>query len=168
MAVILPDRVLEKLRVVKAELVAEIEFTEWTPDGHLRHSKLVGLRGDKGTQDVLPARLKPERKTDRVPGAARRHPFRKMVATRYADEGRSVMHVLKAMGCSSPRCTDTTPARSGKRGKALRQFSKKFYSSSKTRAEGGVGERVKMTKKPNEIKLLRGIARSRVIIQIKD
>jgi len=39
MAVILPDRVLEKLRVVKAELVAEIEFTEWTPDGHPRDSK---------------------------------------------------------------------------------------------------------------------------------
>jgi len=58
MAVILPDRVLEKLRVVKAELVAEIEFTEWTPDGHLRHSKFVGLRGDKGTRDVLPAGLK--------------------------------------------------------------------------------------------------------------
>jgi len=48
----------EKLRVVKAELVAEIEFTEWTPDGHRRDSKFVGLRGDKGTQDVLPARLK--------------------------------------------------------------------------------------------------------------
>jgi ATP-dependent DNA ligase len=25
---------------LKPELVAQIEFTEWTPDGHLRHSKL--------------------------------------------------------------------------------------------------------------------------------
>jgi ATP-dependent DNA ligase len=32
---------------LKPELVAQIEFTEWTPDGHLRHSKLVGLRDDK-------------------------------------------------------------------------------------------------------------------------
>jgi hypothetical protein len=39
-----------------------------------------------------------------------------------------------------------------------KHFAKKFYSSFKTRAEGGVGERVKMTKKPNEIKLLRAIA----------
>ncbi|PYJ64882.1 MAG: hypothetical protein DME76_19250 [Verrucomicrobia bacterium] len=31
----------------KAELVAQIEFTEWTPDGHLTHSKFVGLREDK-------------------------------------------------------------------------------------------------------------------------
>jgi hypothetical protein len=23
-----------------------VEFTEWTPDGHLRHSKFFGLRGD--------------------------------------------------------------------------------------------------------------------------
>ena len=28
-------------------MVAQIEFTEWTPDGHLRHSKFVGLRNDK-------------------------------------------------------------------------------------------------------------------------
>jgi len=29
------------------QLVAQIEFTEWTPDGHLRHSKFIGLREDK-------------------------------------------------------------------------------------------------------------------------
>ncbi len=27
--------------------MARIEFTEWTPDGHLRHSKFIGLREDK-------------------------------------------------------------------------------------------------------------------------
>jgi ATP-dependent DNA ligase len=32
---------------LKPELVAQIEFTEWTPDGHLRHSKFVGLREDR-------------------------------------------------------------------------------------------------------------------------
>jgi ATP-dependent DNA ligase len=31
---------------LKPELVAQIEFTEWTPDGHLRHSKFVGLSDD--------------------------------------------------------------------------------------------------------------------------
>ena len=35
------------------ELVAQIEFTEWTPDGHLRHSKFVGLREDKDARKVL-------------------------------------------------------------------------------------------------------------------
>jgi bifunctional non-homologous end joining protein LigD len=29
---------------LKPALVAQIEFTEWTPDGHLRHSKFVGMR----------------------------------------------------------------------------------------------------------------------------
>jgi ATP-dependent DNA ligase len=37
----------EKLHVEEPQLVAQIEFTEWTPDGHLRHSKFVGLREDK-------------------------------------------------------------------------------------------------------------------------
>jgi bifunctional non-homologous end joining protein LigD len=32
---------------LKPKLVVQIEFTEWTPDGHLRHSKFVGLREDK-------------------------------------------------------------------------------------------------------------------------
>src|SRR5262249_28598120 len=38
---------------LKPELVAEIEFTEWTPDGHLRHSKFVGLRADKNAGEVV-------------------------------------------------------------------------------------------------------------------
>jgi DNA ligase D-like protein (predicted ligase) len=37
---------------LKPELVAQIEFTEWTPDGHLRHSKFVGLREDKDAREV--------------------------------------------------------------------------------------------------------------------
>jgi ATP-dependent DNA ligase len=38
---------------LKPELVAQIEFTEWTPDGHLRHSKFVGLREDKEVKEVV-------------------------------------------------------------------------------------------------------------------
>jgi ATP dependent DNA ligase C terminal region len=38
---------------LKPEFVGQIEFTEWTPDGHLRHSKFVGLREDKGARDVV-------------------------------------------------------------------------------------------------------------------
>jgi len=33
---------------LKPKLVAQIEFTEWTPDNHLRHSKFVGFRSAKG------------------------------------------------------------------------------------------------------------------------
>ena len=39
------------------DLVAQIEFTEWTPDGHLRHSKFVGVREDKGARDVARERF---------------------------------------------------------------------------------------------------------------
>src|SRR5687767_1147200 len=38
---------------LKPQLVAQIEFTEWTPDGHLRHSKFVGLRDDKDPREVV-------------------------------------------------------------------------------------------------------------------
>jgi ATP-dependent DNA ligase len=38
---------------LKPELVAQIEFTEWTPDGHLRHSKFVGLREDKDAREIV-------------------------------------------------------------------------------------------------------------------
>ena len=35
------------------DMVAQIEFTEWTPDGHLRHSRFVGLREDKKAREVV-------------------------------------------------------------------------------------------------------------------
>jgi len=38
---------------VKPKLVAQIEFGEWTPDGHLRHSKFAGLRDDKESREVV-------------------------------------------------------------------------------------------------------------------
>ena len=37
---------------LKPQLVAQVEFTEWTPDGHLRQSSFAGLRDDKEAQEV--------------------------------------------------------------------------------------------------------------------
>ena len=37
---------------VRPELVAQIEFLEWTEADHLRHSKFVGLREDKDPRRV--------------------------------------------------------------------------------------------------------------------
>ena len=37
---------------LKPKLVAQIEFQEWTPDGHLRHSSFAGLREDKEAKTV--------------------------------------------------------------------------------------------------------------------
>ena len=38
---------------VRPELVAEIEFTEWTDDGRIRHPSFQGLRLDKEAKDVV-------------------------------------------------------------------------------------------------------------------
>jgi DNA ligase D-like protein (predicted ligase) len=43
---------MKNCRWLKQELVAQVEFAEWTPDGHLRHSKFVGLREDKDPRAV--------------------------------------------------------------------------------------------------------------------
>jgi DNA ligase D-like protein (predicted ligase) len=43
---------MKKCIWLKPELVAQIEFNEWTPDYRLRYSKFVGLRDDKPAVDV--------------------------------------------------------------------------------------------------------------------
>jgi DNA ligase D-like protein (predicted ligase) len=43
---------MAECRWLKPALVAQFEFVEWTSDGHLRHSKYVGLREDKNGEDV--------------------------------------------------------------------------------------------------------------------
>lgn len=39
-------------RWLKPTLVGQFEFTEWTPENHLRHSRFIGLRDDKNPKDV--------------------------------------------------------------------------------------------------------------------
>ena len=38
---------------LRPELVAEVEFGEWTGDGRLRHPSYLGLRADKDPADVV-------------------------------------------------------------------------------------------------------------------
>ena len=38
---------------VKPELVVEVQYVEWTSDGHLRHPSLLGIRKDKRAKDVV-------------------------------------------------------------------------------------------------------------------
>jgi bifunctional non-homologous end joining protein LigD len=43
---------MKGLKWVRPKVVAEIAFTEWTRDGHLRHSTFLGLRDDKNVREV--------------------------------------------------------------------------------------------------------------------
>ncbi len=40
-------------RWLKPELVVQVEFAEWTSNGHLRHASFVGLRDDKDPRLVV-------------------------------------------------------------------------------------------------------------------
>jgi ATP-dependent DNA ligase len=44
---------------VKPEVVAQIEYLEWTDGDHLRHSKFAGLREDKNARTVTKERGMP-------------------------------------------------------------------------------------------------------------
>jgi bifunctional non-homologous end joining protein LigD len=39
-------------RWVRPELVAEVSFAEWTPEGHVRHASFQGLRSDKSPKEI--------------------------------------------------------------------------------------------------------------------
>jgi DNA ligase D-like protein (predicted ligase) len=43
---------MAECRWVEPALVGQFEFVEWTEDGHLRHSRFVGLREDKKASEV--------------------------------------------------------------------------------------------------------------------
>ena len=44
---------MEKCAWVRPQLVARIEFLEWTGGDHLRHAKFAGLREDKNARSVV-------------------------------------------------------------------------------------------------------------------
>ena len=44
---------MKKAVWARRETVVQIEFTSWTPEGHLRHATFVGLREDKEPSEVV-------------------------------------------------------------------------------------------------------------------
>ena len=52
---------------VKPQLLCEVSFTEWTPDGHIRHPSFQGLREDKDPNQVTAETPKHSTPTDSVP-----------------------------------------------------------------------------------------------------
>ncbi|MEO8029634.1 MAG: DNA ligase D, partial [Gemmatimonadota bacterium] len=62
------ERVTGKVHWVRPVLVAEVSFTEWTPDGLLRHPVFRGLRTDKAAQSVRRERSRAVASTGRAVG----------------------------------------------------------------------------------------------------
>jgi ATP-dependent DNA ligase len=47
-----PPEEIKNCQWLNPEVVPQIDFREWTPDGHLRHPVFVGLRDDKDAHAV--------------------------------------------------------------------------------------------------------------------
>jgi hypothetical protein len=45
---------MAECRWLKPQLVAQIEYADWTDVNHLRHTKFIALRDDKPAKEVLP------------------------------------------------------------------------------------------------------------------
>jgi bifunctional non-homologous end joining protein LigD len=54
----LPPDARRGARFVNPRLVAHVKFTEWTPDGRLRHPSFQGLREDKPAREIIRERPK--------------------------------------------------------------------------------------------------------------
>jgi bifunctional non-homologous end joining protein LigD len=59
---------------VRPALVAEVAFTEWTPDGRLRHPSFKGIRQDKDPGDIVRERPLTPAPSGASPSAAGRQP----------------------------------------------------------------------------------------------
>jgi bifunctional non-homologous end joining protein LigD len=79
---------------VKPKLVAEVEFTEWTSDGTLRHPAFLGLRADKRATDVV-------RETERTVEEAERT----MEDTRTKAKAPKLAAVRKSAPGNAPKVT---------------------------------------------------------------
>jgi bifunctional non-homologous end joining protein LigD len=67
----IPRLAQRSARFVKPELVAHVSFTEWTPDGVMRHPSFQGLREDKPAAEVVREKEKaPPMKESRSAGRA--------------------------------------------------------------------------------------------------
>jgi bifunctional non-homologous end joining protein LigD len=56
----LPSAVRRGARFVRPELVIAVKFSEWTPDGVMRHPSYQGLREDKPAAEVVREKPKPQ------------------------------------------------------------------------------------------------------------
>lgn len=121
---------------VKPEMLCEISFLEWTPDGHIRHGSFKGLREDKNPKavqeeiplDVEEVEEKPKRKKNvskkaakssgslEIDGVTITHPEREVypgtgitkgdVAEYYQSVAAHMLPYMKGRLISLLRCTD--------------------------------------------------------------
>ncbi|HET8645895.1 MAG TPA: DNA ligase, partial [Vicinamibacteria bacterium] len=120
---------------VRPQLVAEVKFSEWTPEGKLRHPSFQGLREDKKAGEIVRERQQPvpppppaaadapPRKAATPKPAARKAagkaagkaaPARKAAAARKAAPSRKSASVRRPARAAAPASTPARPLRSGR------------------------------------------------------
>ncbi len=99
-------RAVGKPHWVKPQLVAEVAFAEWTPDGHVRHPSFQGLREDKPAKAIT---------RERAQAAPSAHP----VAAARGAAGAKASAAAPARAATTPSAVP--PATPAKRAAAARQ-----------------------------------------------
>ena len=124
---------------VKPELVAEVEFTEWTGDGVLRHPSFQGLREDRAPESVVRERPAGEQ---------------------YAEPGRRTKAMKSKGSRSTPRSDQRAPGKAaGRSSRATRQSAKR---TSKRSGEAQVAG-VRVTSRDRVVYPAKGITKGEVL-----
>jgi ATP-dependent DNA ligase len=70
---------MKQSRRLEPNLVAQIEFTEWTDGDRLRHSKLAGLREDKDPQGSNPGKCRVRELMTELSAVSCEHSYRSLL-----------------------------------------------------------------------------------------
>jgi bifunctional non-homologous end joining protein LigD len=111
-----PGDARDRAKWLSPRLVAQIAYTERTPDGRLRHPVFLGLRQDKPAREVTSDMPKKDRGTIEVAGVRLSHPDRIMypqqgatkadIAQYYERHGKRILKHVKNRPLSLVRCPE--------------------------------------------------------------
>jgi bifunctional non-homologous end joining protein LigD len=133
---------------VEPKLVAEVAFTQWTRDGHLRHPTFQGLREDKDPREVVREVPEPIAPEEPAPPQGRGRGAAPARAPARARSGKRPAAPGKAAGRSAPAKPARQPAAGAKAPEPARQPVANAQAARAARKPAAGAKTVSPTRKP--------------------